>query len=614
MIRLRSETWDVTSVFEEAVEKVEKDLDDVGLDSIVEEEQGEHGFTRFKSWRFARFLGLYERRVSMDYEEGRISTGTYVNSIFFVFSVLLVVSYCLYVTLLPDLTESIFFGDGGYVIFCSVVLVVGCYSLITISDDLIDIQDYAMVVSWFSNPYPSLACLGILISIFSRFIFMFPPVVAGVIVSVILAGGVFKILTDVYIPREKTCVSKLLVIPFQAVFYRLIPFSLLVFVALGPLSLVSGFDVSLLFYSELDGDLSLLGLSSMFSDFTGGYVGYEAMATLYHGMPAVVYLFVLFIIALTGIEYLSCYRGHRYLKNSRIRGTDSTVISSASAAVFFLSNLLVILLGCLTVAILAYAFTGLVLVPSESTVLVSSGFYSDLPVQAETFIRGSLVVINQVMEELPFLSTTMYTALYYFVFFVPLIITTSLWARHIVSLYQERSSYTDLDSVNTDLTSINVVTVDSEVPVAGPVSTGLGSSSILVSRTVIENLNDDELEAVLRHEEYHIINRDLLANIAASILSVGFGGRNTLLAFYGYPGIEESADKYAVEKTDKQTMLNANKKMYKMSNSLESEDTEIQGLELLWKPLYQFYFGKFLLGTSHRAYAERSEMISDLGD
>jgi Zn-dependent protease with chaperone function len=266
------------------------------------------------------------------------------------------------------------------------------------------------------------------------------------------------------------------------------------------------------------------------------------------------------------------------------------------------------------VAILAYAFTGLVLVPSESTVLVSSGFYSDLPVQAETFIRGSLVVINQVMEELPFLSTTMYTALYYFVFFVPLIITTSLWARHIVSLYQERSSYTDLDSVNTDLTSINVVTVDSEVPVAGPVSTGLGSSSILVSRTVIENLNDDELEAVLRHEEYHIINRDLLANIAASILSVGFGGRNTLLAFFGYPGIEESADKYAVEKTDKQTMLNANKKMYKMSNSLESEDTEIQGLELLWKPLYQFYFGKFLLGTSHRAYAERSKMISDLGE
>ena len=61
-------------------------------------------------------------------------------------------------------------------------------------------------------------------------------------------------------------------------------------------------------------------------------------------------------------------------------------------------------------------------------------------------------------------------------------------------------------------------------------------------------------------------------------------------------------------------MLNANRKMYKMSNILESEDTEIQGLELSWKPLYQFYFGKFLLGTSHRAYAERSEMISDFGD
>lgn len=105
-----------------------------------------------------------------------------------------------------------------------------------------------------------------------------------------------------------------------------------------------------------------------------------------------------------------------------------------------------------------------------------------------------------------------------------------------------------------------------------------------------------------------------MTNIVASVISLGFGGRNALLAFYGYPGIERSADKYAVEKTDKQTVLSANKKMYKLFHSWETTDSEIRGFERFWKPFYRFYFGDFLMGTSHRVYTERREIISDFGE
>lgn len=608
MIRLSSETWDVTSVFEDAVEVVENDLDELDVEPVVEEEQGEHGFTRSKSWSFKRFLGLYEQRLVLDYGEGRVSTGLYINPFLWAVAVLVIVSYCVYVAMLPALTQNIFYESGDLMFLFYVAASVAALG---VNDDgLVDLRDQGVMVSWFTNPYPALALIGILLSVFSRFSFLFSPVVSVGIVAMMLAGGVFKLLVDGYIPREETRVSKLLIIPFQAVFYRLIPFLFLVFISLGPLSLVSGFDVSLSFYSEIGGDTPLVGLASLFSDFTGSVDGSEALATLYSGTPSLVYIFVFAVFCLVVFEHRNCCRMHRYLRDSRIQETDSRVISVVSAVLFLFSNLLVMLLGGLAAAILVYAVTGSVLVPSGFEIVVSTGIYSYVPVEPVNLIRGSLVVIEQSIRGLTFLPMRVYTVLYYSVFFAPLIITSALWVRHIVSLYQERRSYDDLDSVDTDQVSIDMVTVDSQAPVVGPVSTGL-DTSVLVSQGVIEKLDSGELEAVLRHEEYHIINRDLVTNLVASVISLGLGGRNALLAFYGYPGIERSADKYAVEKTDKQTVLSANRKMYELLHSLETSDAELRGFERFWKPFYRFYFGDFLMGISHRAYTERREMIAD---
>lgn len=610
MIRLSSETWDVTSLFDEAVEKVEEDLDDVDGEPVINEEQGEHGFTQAKSWRFKQFLGLYEQRLVLDYDEGRISTGLYIHSFLWAVAVLVVVLYCIYVAMLPNLTQNIFYKAGDLMFL---FYVAASLTALSVNDDgLVDLGDQGVMVSWFANPYPALALIGILLSVFSRFSFLFSPVVSVSIVATMLAGAVFKILVDGYIPREETQVSKLLIIPFQAVFYRLIPFLFLMFISLGPLSLVSGFDVSLSFYSEVGRDTPLVGLASLFSDFTGSFDGSRALATLYSGTPFLVYVSVFAIIFLVGLEHRNCRRLYRYLRNSRIEETDSSIIPVVSAAFFMFSNLLILLLGGLAAAILVYAVTGSVLLPSGSEIVVSTGFYSYIPVEPVNLIRGSLIVIEQSIRVLPLLPTRVYAVAFYSVFFAPLIITGALWTRHIVSLYRQRRSYDDLTSVDIDQVAADVVTVDSQAPIVGPVSTGL-DTSILVSRGVIEKLDDAELEAVLRHEEYHIINKDLITNLVASVISIGLGGRNALLAFYGYPGIERSADKYAVEKTGKQTVLSANRKMYELFHSLETEDAGFQGLERLWKPFYQFYFGDFLLGTSHQEYTERNKTISDFG-
>jgi Zn-dependent protease with chaperone function len=609
VIRLSSETWDVTSVFEGVVEDVEEDLADVGIEPEVESEENDYGYTVWKSWSFSRLLGLYEQRVSLDYEEGRVSTGTYVSRYVFLSFLLAVCSYPVYLFLIPDLTESIFYSGIGSLYLPVLAVVIAAVGLRF--ESLFELEEDALLVSWFSSPYPVVGTVVVFASVFLRFSFLFSPVVSAGFLIVLLAGGFLKLLVNVYIPREETGFSKLLIIPFQAVFYRLLPFLLLLFVSLGPLAVVSGFDVSLGFYSELSYGMPLIGLASLFSDFTGSRAGAEAMATLYNSLPSLVSFFVVGVIGLVFLEYRSCGWHYRHLRNSKIGRSDSNLLP-VSVGVFLVSNLLVLLFTGVTAVILVYAVTSLVLLPTGSTVIASTGFYSNVLVQPENLVRGSLVAVEQGLNGLNVPSGQVSTLIFYLVFLMPLFLTGILWVVHLASLYRQRIQYSDLESFDTELVPSDVVTVDSDFPVVCPVSTGLTSVSVLVSSRIIEGLKDEELEAVLRHEEYHIMNRDLLSNLIASVFALGFGGRNALLAFYGYPGIEREADQYAVKKSSKEALLSANREMYKLLNSFDLENEDLDLMEKFWKPFYRFYFGDFLLGTSNKSYTEREKAISDM--
>lgn len=68
---------------------------------------------------------------------------------------------------------------------------------------------------------------------------------------------------------------------------------------------------------------------------------------------------------------------------------------------------------------------------------------------------------------------------------------------------------------------------------------------VVLSERVYKELRADPLEALLLHEIFHIRNHDLRVHLLATILSVGFGGQNALLAFRDYSQIERDADDFA---------------------------------------------------------------------
>lgn len=67
---------------------------------------------------------------------------------------------------------------------------------------------------------------------------------------------------------------------------------------------------------------------------------------------------------------------------------------------------------------------------------------------------------------------------------------------------------------------------------------------VLVSRTVIDALAEDELTAVLAHEAHHLRGRDRAFLAVATLTSLPVG-RNAVVAFLDYPARERAADDYA---------------------------------------------------------------------
>lgn len=113
---------------------------------------------------------------------------------------------------------------------------------------------------------------------------------------------------------------------------------------------------------------------------------------------------------------------------------------------------------------------------------------------------------------------------------------------------------------------------------------------VVVSDSLKYELDEDEFEAVISHEYYHLKNRDLMVNTVATLTSLLFGGRNTLLAFYDYPKHELEADRYAARLTSVDAVVSA-----------------IRTLEVYRRPdpfyltaPYQLFFGSILLDAAHQ--------------
>ncbi len=201
----------------------------------------------------------------------------------------------------------------------------------------------------------------------------------------------------------------------------------------------------------------------------------------------------------------------------------------------------------------------------------------------------------------------------------PLLGLTVLWMWNLVrrlSLYRELAAKTEPDSDIDSSVPVRVLQTDGIV--AHPFRTLTGNNAILLSRGVIDELDEDELEAVIAHELYHLRNRDLSRNAVASVFGLLVGGRNALVAVYDYPKIEREADEYAVSQVGADALVRALRRLDSMRSLSAARpgvvgDYDGGGWWLISAP-YQVLFGSVLLENAHASIDERVAYAIEVGE
>ncbi|MFB6188039.1 MAG: M48 family metalloprotease, partial [Halobacteriaceae archaeon] len=200
-------------------------------------------------------------------------------------------------------------------------------------------------------------------------------------------------------------------------------------------------------------------------------------------------------------------------------------------------------------------FDGIDLVYTQSFAAKVVGVETDVgQIDPQQLVKMSYDLLDSLFGHFSFIPSRVGSIYFFTGMFVPQILLCGFWISELVylriskGLILWKSDHTDieLDFLPEDVSVLLLDESDEGSVVAHPVSVLFGwRKYIVVSKLVVEELSEDELEAVLAHESYHIRNGDLEVGALASILSLGFGGKNSLLVFYDFPRIEAEADRFA---------------------------------------------------------------------
>lgn len=138
----------------------------------------------------------------------------------------------------------------------------------------------------------------------------------------------------------------------------------------------------------------------------------------------------------------------------------------------------------------------------------------------------------------------------------------------------------------------------------GPASLSTGVNSyILLPKPVLKEFDNDEIRAVIAHEQKHIQNRDALIAFYAPILGlVLMTGQNVFYSLFDFREREFEADKYAVEKVGCEEPV---------KQALDKLDTENEGRKPvnLLERYFGLFYGAFALSKAHPTLAERKDRI-----
>ncbi|MFC6720308.1 M48 family metalloprotease [Halovenus amylolytica] len=204
---------------------------------------------------------------------------------------------------------------------------------------------------------------------------------------------------------------------------------------------------------------------------------------------------------------------------------------------------------------------------------------------------------------------------------IPLLMLFILWTWHIYTTIRSQIA------LSNDTTHLNI---DTETPIRIIDSSSLhasartslqGKQSILITKGLLELLDDDELQAVIAHESYHLKNRDPLRSFLASLLGLLVGGKSTGMIIFDFPRIERQADLYAADQVGTQTVIRtlrrieAQETRYAAEKVFSDNSPELMGSDhylgvigLAWD-LYNTLFGNLILANAHSSVDERVQYI-----
>jgi len=158
----------------------------------------------------------------------------------------------------------------------------------------------------------------------------------------------------------------------------------------------------------------------------------------------------------------------------------------------------------------------------------------------------------------------------------------------------------------------------------------LGTKNLIfVSRGYLDYLDEDEIEALLAHEDGHIHHKDSAIAIAGSYLSpLLFIPKNVIFILLDFMGREFKADKFACDNTSPEQVLSLISKLQHKSAEDKIENSTRAGdmLPTITSPgvhskedsdvgfltnFFGFFFGGFGVSSAHPSLGEREERVRE---
>lgn len=546
-MRLGKQTWEPSLSLNEAIEN-----------ELTEYYSNPEREGKTLRWSQNRFLGVYKQKIRFDMDNSEITVNIRGH----------IILYLLFIGLPLGFANAVLSSTRGpedaFLIFLFLIYSGICYILFTPSYPL-SMKTIGILSNQKTNPYAFLTIGWGLLLLWYEFRLFYPSSLIDrfmIVISIIFLGYAFSY--DLVPGVSMGLGARIFAIPASALSWLLLPQVLFMVFAFSPGWIYKWAQLHQRNLEKLPPTSTNL---NAIRELTGGYNSWDvlvAQRTLTVFQTVMICILLLFI--LMSIQSYRNINNFNAIEFTPFRSSGTRMMALCG---FLCANagILITLIPAFTVffygvfgtfpfgrvdPIYTQAFTAQ---PVEVDLTLGKTVIHDSEqIGPKELVRASYRALDLTFGHVPYIPARAWSLAFFTLMFIPHIMLVEYWISNLIGGVQSKIALLregerigrDIEIVPENIPVLVVDDGDQPSAIAHPVSLLFGwMTYIVISASVRDRLSEEELDAVLAHEVYHIQEHDLKVNAVASIISLGFGGRNALLAFYDYPKIEEEADVFA---------------------------------------------------------------------